>query len=152
MSVVVWDGKSVVADKQATCAGLKLTATKIRRVGDGLILAWTGEQDSGEMMANWYVLGQDPAKWPSCQADKDLWCRLVVFHTDGSVETYERQPVPFPMLDAFMAWGSGRDYAMGAMARGATAREAAEIACRFDNGCGMGFDELQLAPQGESHK
>lgn len=43
-----------------------------------------------------------------------------------------------------MAWGSGRDYAMGAMARGANAKEAAEIAMRFDNGCGMGIDVVSV--------
>lgn len=142
MSVIAWDGKSIAADKQATCAGLKLTASKIRRLDTGIILAWAGEQDSGEMMARWFIGGQDPAKWPACQSDKDLWCRLIIVDRDGFVSTYERQPVSFPMEDKAMAWGSGRDYALGAMARGATAREAVEVACRFDIGCGMGIDEI----------
>jgi len=149
MSVIAWDGKTVAADKQATCAGLNLTATKLRRLPHAVI-AWAGEQDSGEAMAQWFVNGADPAKWPTCQADKDLWCRLIVFHDNGTVETCERQPVFFPMEDKIMAWGSGRDYALGAMARGATAREAVEIACRFDTGCGMGIDELSPLPQSRS--
>lgn len=145
MSVIAYDGKTVAADKQATCMGLRLTATKIKTLLSGEVLAWTGEQDSGEMMAAWYADGADPKKWPSCQNDKDLWCRLIVFGTDGKVKTYERQPVAFAMEDATMAWGSGRDYAIGAMAKGADALEAVQIACRFDNGCGMGIDHARIA-------
>lgn len=42
----------------------------------------------------------------------------------------------------FWAAGSGADYAMGAMAAGKDAKEAVEIACRFDINCGLGVDVL----------
>lgn len=143
MSCVAWDGKEIAADKQATCSGLRVTTTKLRRIDSGEVLAWTGEQDSGEMVARWYEQGADPAKWPACQSDKDLWSRLIVASGEG-VKFFERQPVAVDVEDGFMAWGSGRDYALGAMARGARAREAVEIAMRFDNGCGLGVDTEQL--------
>jgi hypothetical protein len=95
------------------------------------------------MMARWYEAGADPADFPKCQEDKDDWARLIVV-ADGRVMVYERHPIAFPVEDPFMAWGSGRDYAMGAMARGATAREAVEIAMRFDHHCGMGIDEVRF--------
>jgi ATP-dependent protease HslVU (ClpYQ) peptidase subunit len=46
--------------------------------------------------------------------------------------------------DPFMAWGSGRDFALGAMAMGATAREAVAVACRFNVYCGNGIDAFDL--------
>lgn len=47
MSVIVWDGETLAADRQATCAGLRYTAQKIGRLEDGSLLAWTGQQDTG---------------------------------------------------------------------------------------------------------
>ena len=44
--------------------------------------------------------------------------------------------------DQFAAWGSGRDFALTAMHLGKSAREAVEIACLFENGCGNGVDVL----------
>lgn len=78
VSVVAWDGKSVAADKQGTCAGLRFTTTKLRRLEGGAVLAWTGEQGPGEAVAAWYEEGADRAKWPECQKDKETWARLIV--------------------------------------------------------------------------
>ena len=144
VSVVAWDGKTIAADKQATCSGLRFKITKIRRIASGEILAGTGDWDSFAMVAKWYEDGADPAKWPACQADKENWSRLIVAGPTG-VKFYERQPVFTLIEDEFMAWGSGRDYAMGAMRKGATAAEAVEIAMEFDNGCGLGVDAMEIA-------
>lgn len=143
MSVVAWDGKSIAADKQATVSGLRFKVTKIWRIKSGEIIAGTGDWDSFAMVAKWYEEGADPGKWPACQSHKDDWARLTVVGPDG-VKVYERQPVFIRVEDPFMAWGSGRDYAMGAMARGANAKEAVEIAMRFDNGCGLGIDAMEV--------
>lgn len=143
LSCVAWDGKAIAADKQATGSGLRHKTTKLRRIGTGEVLAWTGDQDSAEMVAHWYERGADPEKWPECQRDKESWARLIVATTAG-VKVFERQPIATAVENEFMAWGSGRDYAMGAMARGATAQEAVEIAMKFDNGCGLGIDVEQF--------
>ena len=143
MSCVAWDGKTIAADKQATCSGLRFKTTKLRRLATGEVLSWTGDQDSGEMAAKWYEDGADPEKWPECQKDKDMWSRLIVASASG-VKVFERQPIATAIEDEFMAWGSGRDYALGAMARGASAQEAIETAMKFDSGCGLGIDSESL--------
>lgn len=143
MTIIAWDGKTVAADKQATCSGLRFKTTKLRRIASGEVLCWTGEQDSGEMVARWYEAGADPAKWPDCQKDKDSWSRLVVISPTGA-KFFERQPIAVGIEDEFMAWGSGRDFALGAMRKGATAVEAVEIAMEFSEGCGLGVDHVDL--------
>lgn len=143
MSVIAWDGQNIAADKQATCAGMRITTTKLKRLESGEVVGYTADQDSAEAVVSWYANGADPTKWPTCQADKEAWARLIVFRKDG-IYVYERQPFAVKCEDKFMAWGSGRDYAMGAMARGATARQAVEAACLFDTSCGMGIDEEKL--------
>ena len=146
MSVVAWDGKTLAADKQATNSGLRVTTTKLRRLKDhnsDTVIAWTGDQDHGETVALWYSRGAIPADWPECQKDRDAWARLIVASPSGAF-FFERQPVPIKVEDKFAAWGSGRDYALGALACGKSARQAVEVACRFDSGCGMGIDLEEL--------
>lgn len=138
MSVIAWDGKSIAADKQATCAGLRFKATKLRKLPTGAVIGWTGDQDSGEAMAKWYADGADPSKWPAFQ-DKETWVRLIVATVDG-VRVFERQPVAIRVEDTFMAWGAGRDYALAAMRCGKTAAEACAVAMEFEATCGLGID------------
>ena len=139
VSIVAWDGKTIVADKQATCADMRFSTTKLRRIGSGEVLAIIGLESAGQMLMSWYEDGADPEKWPKCQEDKEDWVRLVVASKTGC-KVYERHPVAMPIEDSFMAWGSGRDYAMGAMAEGANARRAVEVAMKFNTACGMGID------------
>lgn len=140
MTVIAWDGKTICADKQATCGNTKSTTTKLRRIATGEVLAWTGDQDSGEMLAKWYADGADPKWWPDFQKDKDDWCRLVVADANG-VRYFERRPIATAVEDRFRAFGSGADLALAAMHCGRTAREAVEVACIYDAGCGQGVDE-----------
>jgi hypothetical protein len=144
MSIIVWDGKSIAADKQATNNGFRHTTTKLRR-SLGLVLAYTGDQDSAEAMVHWFEMGADVEKYPAFQNDEKRWARLIIV-SEHNVIVYERTPHPLNIEDAFMAWGAGRDYAIGALACGKSAREAVEITCRFDISCGMGVSEILCRP------
>lgn len=151
MSVIAWDGKSFAADRQGSNGELRFVAPKLKREVYGkedreeiAILAMTGNQASGLLLMRWWLDGADPKDWPASQRSED-WARLIVWTRYRGVATFEKDPVAILVEDPFMAWGSGRDYALGAMARGATAREAVEIACRFSIYCGLGIDEFSIA-------
>lgn len=142
MSVVVWDGKTIAADRQGQCADMKFTELKMR-VGEGpdgqTVCAWTGCSARGKALAEWFFKGAAAAEWPEFQKDKDDWCRLIVATPQGCI-FYEHLPIPFQVHDATMAWGSGRDFAVGALAMGADARRAVEVACQHSTGCGFGVE------------
>lgn len=138
MSVVAWDGKMLAADKQMNCASLKSKCTKIYKM-DEEVLAFTGDMEVGLLLIGWYKEGADPAKYPEVQKDKDRWTRLIVVNKELCF-FYEMLPVAIPVEDSFAAWGSGRDFALGAMAMNADARQAVEIANRFSTDCGFGVD------------
>jgi hypothetical protein len=140
MTCVAWDGKTIAVDKRATNCGSISTTTKLRRVGQE-VLAWTGAQDSGLAVMEWYLAGANPATWPECQKDNDRWSRLIVASPVG-IQEFERQPIGVWVEDKFAAWGSGGDAALGAMHAGATAKRAVEIASLIDNGCGNGVDSV----------
>lgn len=139
MSIIAWDGTTIAADRQATHSGLALSVEKLYRRSAGVILGFTGSLEQGLLLADWYGAGADPDKWPVWQTPMD-YTRLVVlnFHV-GLLMEYESLPVAqYRKFESPAAFGSGRDFALGAMAQGANAREAVEIASRFSVDCGLG--------------
>lgn len=143
MTVIAWDGKFLAADKRAYDNGTVFTTTKILRV-KGHLIGSTGDNDSGIALKEWFKNGADPDKWPECQKDKDRYCRFIVITPTGKIMDYCREPFPTIIEDEFYAWGSGGDSALGAMAMGASARKAVEIACNHESGCGNGITVLRL--------
>ena len=147
MTVIVWDGKTLAADRRAQSGGTIRTVCKISKWPDDTeVVAATGNLDQCLALMAWYQVDHaDAAKWPTWQ-NKDDPCLLVVMDTyDGKVFYYEALPEKIFILDKFMAWGSGRDIALGAMAMGADARKAVEIASQFDCNCGNGCDAVDVS-------
>lgn len=143
MSVVAWDGKTIAADRQMTAGSLILRTSKIRRLLNGDIVAWTGAMENGMAVAQWYEAGADPARWPESQKGED-WSRLVVIPAKGRPFLFEQLPIKQVIQDGRAAWGSGRDFAMGAMEMGASAVEAVKVAARLCTTCGMGVDSFRV--------
>ncbi len=146
MSVVVWDGKTLAADKSVICADMIYQSRKIiaRDNVDGIeVVAWTGDSDFGRELAEWYFDGAKKETWPEYQMDKDKWSRLIVASHQGCF-FYEMRPVKIEVLSPFLAWGSGRDFAMGALAMGADARKAVEVANQFAIHCGFGVEAYDI--------
>lgn len=143
MTVIAWDGTTLAADRRATDAGLPRTATKIVRSSRGCLVGMCGESAISRLMLEWFERGAPQESFPRQAADKDCPAKLVIVWLDGKIDVYEHTSAPIRFLDPFMAWGSGRDFAIAAMALGKTAREAVELACRFNIDCGNGVDELR---------
>ena len=142
MSIVVWDGKTLAADRMSVCAGLGVTTSKMSVNGD-TVLAWTGDSDRGRALADWYWRGADKADWPLFQIDNEKWTRLIVASKSGC-RVYEQEPYALEVLDQFAAWGSGRDFAYGALEMGADAIKAVQVACKHSIECGMGSEAYNV--------
>jgi hypothetical protein len=66
----------------------------------------------------------------------------VVMHADGRLEEYDRWCTPEEIelgegKNAFYAVGCGTKLALGALAMGASASQAVEIACKYDPFCAL---------------
>lgn len=148
MTVIVWDGTTLAADRRALNNGYPGTVCKLRRAPNGSLVAYSGDYDTGIALANWYCEGAEPHKMPP-NRDKDGYCRayLLVIEVDGTVVRYEREPVALRFLDPVAAMGSGRDYALAALHLGCTAVRAVEVASALDTNCGNGIDTLTLEPR-----
>lgn len=142
MTVIAWDGRILAADKQATTYNMRRTSTKIHRVPSGLV-ALTGDAGHAHALFEWFRAARDPRAYPRVQGEAQG--HLIHFTHEG-VFVYAGDAYGYcePVLDPFIAFGSGRDYAMAAMHLGCDARRAVEVACVFDTSCGMGIDTLEL--------
>lgn len=141
MSIIVWDGKTLAADRQWTAGNLIRTTTKIWRHGD-ILMGGAGTFWHMEALRNWVTNGMIPAKFPELKIKDDTVPSFWLINRSGMVAKLEDSPYPLTCLDPFFAEGSGRDFAYGALAMGADARQAVEVACRYDYGCGGGVDIL----------
>ena len=92
-------------------------------------------------MKDWYlekvkaeIEGTQPSlPFPSPRVDDGECCTTLVVVNKGKCVFYTASPdYPQVVADKFFAWGSGREIALGAMAHGASAYEAVEIACDLD--------------------
>ncbi len=142
MSVIAWRDGIIAADKMMTETGLHNVCTKIFKINDNEVLSFAGEIAQGLILVEWYKNGKKEEDWPKFQLTDD-WTRLIVASAAG-VLIYDNHPVAIPIEDEFQAWGCGRDYAMGALSMGASAREAAEVACTHNVYCGNGLDIFNL--------
>lgn len=104
---------------------------KIHKLADGSLLAGAGSNSMLLRVVNWLNHDCDfPDVDPEKETDRFQGLLIEpgrrVFYMDQSLEQSEFVDLPF------VAIGSGRELALGAMAMGATAREAVMIACQFD--------------------
>ena len=147
MTIIVWDGKTLAADRQMTSGYVKAGALKITKcVNTGRLIGASGNWNASVAMINWVLAGEDITKFPPSQNDKDDWARVLIIEPDKSIWEYERYPVrtrTFP-LSTFHAIGSGREVAYGALEMGADAVTAVQIASKYVEGCGCGVDTLTL--------
>lgn len=143
MTTIAWDGKTLAADRQGDAGGLKFAVCKLRTMADGSLIGVAGPLSNGLELIKWIEEGEAPDKLPAFQRTDD-WAGLLRIMLDGRILRYERGPIPFEVLEPFYSIGSGRDFAMAAMAMGKSAAEAVELAARFDSGTGLGVDCVQF--------
>lgn len=93
-------------------------------------------------MLEWYKAGADLEKFPAKRDDQDF-ARLIVVCTKG-LRVYENGPCAMWHSESFIAYGSGADFAMGAMYMGATAVEACEAAIKWCTSCGGEIQTLKI--------
>lgn len=142
MTVIAFDGKTLAADKMSCSHGYGYTVTKIHRLRDGGIAAFSGDGDSAMALLAWLDAARNPATYPEQQRDNDT--SAFVVQPDGSRWSYGKTPYPQRIECQLYAMGHGRDFALAAMHCGKTAREAVELACALDVFCGNGIDTMTL--------
>lgn len=148
MTTVAWDGTTLAADGQANHQGNRVQTVKAWKeifllkdrhkhvAGTAALIAVTGNYSWGLAMKRWFMAGAHPDKFER-PPDEASFARLVVIDDEGCrVRAYESLPDPIQLLDPFCAWGSGMDFAIAAMHLGLPARQAVDVAHKFDPSTG----------------
>lgn len=132
MTVIVYDGRTCAVDS-AGVSGPTVHEIKKWWVHRNQLITGAGHAAHVVALAEWYIGG----------ATLDTFPPAVLFHRDAElivvdfdgVRRFEASPFGLEHGVTKCAFGEGRDFAYGALAMGATAEEAAEIACRFSPMC-----------------
>lgn len=140
MTTIAWDGTTVAADTQANNSGLRSRTKKLHRLQDGRIYAFSGEIQDGRAVYEWLNSGERMPK-PSVSSN---FVALMIC-PDGHAYTIEDKLVLLPVMERFRAIGSGRNFAMGAMAVGADAFHAVAAAIQLDVYSGGDIETLSNA-------
>lgn len=145
MTIIVWDGKTMAADKQTNDGNQKIKCTKIFK-WNGHLLGGAGSAALIELMFKWFKDGAEQDEFPdSITTDSDEDCHLLVITPDAKIMTYENCSYPQDYTEnKVFALGCGSPYAYAAMSMGADAYRAVEVTCEHDSTCGMGIDTLTL--------
>lgn len=103
---------------------------KIKRLDDGTLIGCSSVvPGQGEAVINWYAAGADPTAPPIVESKTSL----LAIKPNGEVFfANDSWFISGPLTGEFFAIGSGNEYALGAMAMGASAERAIEIACDLD--------------------
>ena len=148
MSVIVWDGKRLAADRQVSDGSMVRSTTKIRKITKGkfkgYLIGAVGATATANTLMDWFELGANPGQFPFEYAKSEmLGASLLVITQEKEIWRFDHLPNPIVMEDEEYAHGSGRDFAYGAMSMGADAVMACEVACTHSTECGVAIDVLE---------
>jgi ATP-dependent protease HslVU (ClpYQ) peptidase subunit len=146
MTSIAFDGKTMAADKQMNTGNMKHTVARSKiRAGEyhGMpaLFGGSGTTVYCDAVIEWLIAGMPDDK-PEMPSNPDSF--TVIVATEAGLYEYIDSLRPIPLGQIKWAIGSGGEYAFGAMAAGACAKKAVEIACTFDPNSGMGVETLTL--------
>lgn len=143
MTTIAFDGQTLAADRQATHNNTPVLYGKLKKItfrGEPAYVGCAGEIDQWATVLDWITTGCDKDKVPCIDAK----CFSVMVITKSKNVFYLNDGFYFyEMGKSKWAIGSGAEFALGAMAHGATAEEAVSIACTLDVNTGLGIDSVK---------
>ena len=148
MTTIAFDGRSMAADRMCTIGNTPVRSPhpKIRRLvykNLPAVMGTSGAVEYGHALMDWLEAGAAAGKEPQLSDDGDHSC-CVLLATKDSVFLFANSCTGVPLGPVPWASGSGADYALGAMAMGARAKKAVEVAVTLDVNSGCGIDVLRL--------
>lgn len=128
MTTIVASREMMVADSLASTDNVSWHVQKIFRVDDALV-GVVGEMDAGLVFVKWYTEGADEEDRPYGEGLGNITALVL---DDTGIYRYEANCMPMPVLQPYIAFGSGADAAMAAMHMGAGIIESVHVASKID--------------------
>jgi hypothetical protein len=136
LTTIAYRSGELASDSQCSSGGVITGAvTKIARREDGALVGGTGDAGWCHRFMQWFLAGEE-GDMPPIPMDGSEGCAGgFIIQPDGKVWHVESNG-RFPMDGPYHAWGSGREFALGAMFLGATAHAAVSAAIHHCTGSG----------------
>lgn len=143
MTVIAYRDGIMASDSVGTVGDMAVgDHRKVVRSSCGFIAGASGDSGDSQRFLGW-ILDHGPKSGESfVPNDPDMGCMWV--SPDGTVTRLGMKGAPYIITAPFHAMGSGREIALGAMAAGATADRAVEIAIQYIFGCGGPVQMVKL--------
>lgn len=142
MTTIAYRDGILATDRLITSGGERCGAyTKGRNIGR-LMYASAGSCGLTEAVGEWLRAGARGE--PPRLKDGDREGSVYVFLPDHTIVWFHCDGVT-PIRAPYWAAGSGGPYALGAMAAGASAKDAVIAAIKHDTGSGEGVETLRIA-------
>lgn len=131
MTTIAYRDGVMAADSRVSGGGIhRGVVDKIIVLDDGSLLGCCGPAGVDVMVAMWLEQGAPPSNMPRVPDGTDFHAILV--RPSGDVKVISPSLIIQRLVAQFVATGSGNEIALGAMAMGASAIRAVEIACELD--------------------
>lgn len=139
MTTIAANLEAIASDSRVS-GGPMFNTTKLRRIGDS-IYGGAGNLSQILKMFLWF-------ENPDCSP---IWKEAPEFHilqvSPRGLFVWESEQIAIPIDTPFYAIGSGSEYAMGALACGATLEQAVTVASMFDPGTSATVHVELLTPK-----
>ncbi len=139
MSVIVWDGESLAVDHGIN-DGHVITPVQKAWVVNGVHLAGVGTAHDIFKMKLWVTEGRKAEQFPQVSDQS----HFVIVNPASGLIRYTTKPIGIVHGFNQVALGSGRDFAYGALAMGANAKQAAEAAAKYCVSCSPRIDVFRV--------
>lgn len=147
MTTIAYRNGFMASDSKVTAGDFFVTrdAHKVVRLKYGHLLGMSGDADGRDLVVLLQNIRSEknlPSRAALSELKLEFHALLVfkngsVYHLDSWMETELSEVIWTSQIqecsEKFAAVGNGHQFAMGAMANGANAAEAVEIACKYDS-------------------
>lgn len=131
MTTIAYRDGVLAADTGMTVGAVLLGhTTKIVRRADNDMAGSAGDAAYAAAFLDWFMNGEIGSP-PEAKEDSDYFDRGIIFRADGTIMVFEPRG-RFPIRAKYYAFGSGREFAIGAMYTGANAAQAVLAAIAHD--------------------
>lgn len=132
MSILVWDGKLLASDSHANDGVTSFPLEKIWRTDKNELIGGVGGVNDVNYMREWWLAGARVSEFPKVTSQNEF----IVISKDRGVIRYKDRPLALLHGHTKCAFGTGRQFAYGALFAGASAEFAVRAAIKYDPSCG----------------
>ena len=136
MTVIACNTKQMAADKWSHIGNAAFRASKLNIRADGAIFGAAGDTDNTHAFRDWFNKNDPSVPYPTLSDNIEA----LVLMPDGQIRIYDKTPHFVIIEEALWSVGSGKGFALGAMAAGADPFTAVQLTQKFCTHTGGGTD------------